>query len=75
MANNRLYLYDPEEGDKFLLAKGWGDGWAVWGGGTGNERPLEDRLQEWLDARDVSAAYNMERTTLRLITEADPESD
>lgn len=71
MANNRLYLYDPETGAKVLLAKGW-DGWQVWDDQAGE--PLVDRLAEFLELTDIRAATNAnERTTLRLITEADPE--
>lgn len=29
MSNNRLYIKDTETGEKFLLAKGWGNGWRL----------------------------------------------
>lgn len=72
MANNRLYLFDPnEDGEKpkrFLLAKSLGAGWVFW-----YKTDIESRIQElddWLISRDTGASYGDARATeLSLITE------
>lgn len=72
MANNRLYLYDPESNEAFLLAKSIGEGWYL-----SPRHELDDimgRLEKWLELRDLSASVgNCEnrRTQLQLMTEAD----
>lgn len=69
MANNRLYLFDPSDGGRILLAKSFGNGWEI--------RCTAERLQEWMDARDVGASYGcgneIGRTVLAL--EADHDHD
>lgn len=63
MANNRLYIEDTATGERFMLAKGWGDGWEVY--------PLAHQLTDWLKCRDMAAAIGQPKTTLRLVTEND----
>ncbi len=52
MANNRLYIEDPEnesgEGP-FLLAKSMGTGWYLRFGNNETAEGFCDRLQKWLD--------------------------
>lgn len=76
MANNRLYIVDRTTGDAFLLAKSFGVGWQVWGGerAVGEAGvPLEERLEAWLDGRDMEAAYGTpsRETVLALACEQD----
>jgi hypothetical protein len=42
MANNRLYLYDPENNTAVMVAKTFGSGWQTYPG-------LHSRLQKWFD--------------------------
>ena len=81
MANNRLYLYDPETHETFLLAVTVGEGWYVQAGGPMTqpyaERLYHDhfalRLNAWLTDRDYGAAWSnaQDTTTLQLCTEHD----
>lgn len=82
MANNRLYLFDPEDGEAFLLCKTSGDGWIPYAPGplvqSYEERdahnPLAFRLMNWLRLRDMDASYGNclnVQTGLVLCTEAD----
>lgn len=67
MANNRLYLRDPETGEQMLLAKSFGLGWSVY--------PTVDELSAWLEGRDVAASYGncaSQGTRLQLVAENDP---
>jgi hypothetical protein len=71
VANNRLYLYDPEAHEAFLLAKSSGAGWHL-----APRYELDDllgRLQRWLEWRDGGASSGNcgGLTTLRLMTEGD----
>lgn len=67
MANNRLYIYDPETGDKFMIAKSLSDGWYI-----KDPEKLGHELEAWLDGRDMSAAYSGTGSTeLKLLTEGD----
>jgi hypothetical protein len=72
MANNRLFLYDPEANEAFMLAKSSGEGWYVW-----SRHELDDvmgRLERWCERRDVGASYGNclnGLTVLRLMTEGD----
>ena len=43
MANNRLYIYDPENNSAFMLAKTMGSGWYV------QNQNLVDDFERWLD--------------------------
>lgn len=70
MANNRLYIVNPETGEKFCLAKSFGDGWQTW-----HDAPemLEQKLNEFFDGADVEASFGnsaqMKPTKLYLTTE------
>lgn len=67
MANNRLYLYDPESGEKFMLAKSLSNGWYI-----NNPETFADNLEEWLDMKDLAASYGgTGSTSLILVTEKD----
>jgi hypothetical protein len=72
MANNRLYIYDPESNEAFLLAKSIGEGWY-----PSPRHELDDvmgRLERWFELRDFGAAYGNcinGKTQLVLMTEAD----
>lgn len=69
MANNRLYLRDKRTGDLFLLAKSFGNGWALW---NLEEPERLDRLQRWLEDHDGDASYHNcygKPTALELLTE------
>lgn len=67
MANNRLYIYDPETGEKFMIAKAFSDGWRV-----KDHEKLGHDLEAWLDGRDMSATYGGTGSTeLKLLTEGD----
>jgi hypothetical protein len=67
MANNRLYLYDPESGEKFMLAKSFANGWYI----KNSESFVED-LEKWLDGKDLAASYGgTGSTSLLLIAEGD----
>lgn len=75
MANNRLYIYDPETNEAYMLAKTMGDGWYPsqrgWSDGTtlqfeGAEAWLE-RLTEWLQFRDQPASYGNAHEKSRLV--------
>jgi len=65
MANNRLYIEDTKNGDRFLVAKSSGCGWS-W-------RKSTEEMQTWLEEenRDIEVAWNSEYTPsqLRLVTE------
>lgn len=73
MANNRLYLVDLENGEKFMLAKGWGSGWVVWDCPQG--KPLAEQLHEWLQHRDIESAIGNPKSYLTIMTENDPQID
>lgn len=66
MANNRLFIYDPETNEAFMLAKSIGNGWFP---------ELTDawfnRLASWLEFRDQLASYGnaTETSRLQLLTE------
>jgi hypothetical protein len=64
MANNRLYLYDPETDEEFLLAKGFMDGWIITLRGYG----FIEKFQEFLDGKDLNSAAGTD-TELLLLTE------
>lgn len=73
MANNRLYILDPETNESFMLAKALGDGWYIH-----NPEDFAQRLEQWLDGRDMAASYGgiNVQTELRLCTELDlPDPD
>ena len=66
MANNRLYIIDTETKEEILLAKSFGSGWDV--------RCTIEQLNEWLEERDLDAAYGNTGelpTTLKLMCEND----
>lgn len=66
MANNRLYIKDLETGERFLIAKSWGDGWICW-------HHLE-MLTEWFGGRDGKASYgNTSNTKSNLMLETENE--
>lgn len=72
MADNRLYLYDPETGEKFTLAKSTGSSWYI----KDSDR-FGAELDEWLSGRtDARATYGgTGSTSLQLLTEGDlPEN-
>jgi hypothetical protein len=66
MANNRLYIRDTQTGEKLLLAKSFGNGWALWESSV-------DKFEEWCASRDVQASYTNTGgpTMLELITEGE----
>jgi hypothetical protein len=64
MANNRLYLFDPEDGSQVLIAKGFGAGW--------DARNLE-AVADWLLDRDIGGSDAGGVTRLQLRTEYGPE--
>jgi hypothetical protein len=72
MANNRLFLYDPESHEAFMLAKSSGEGWYL-----ALRYELDDmlaRLDQWFELRDLGASYGNcvnRLTSLRLMTEGD----
>lgn len=67
MANNRLYLYDPESGEKFMLAKAYAEGWYI-----KSPENFAEELEKWLDMKDLSASYGgTGSTSLQLLTEGD----
>ena len=71
MANNRLYIQDPENNEQFMLAKSMGDGWQI-----RDEEYLGALLSKWLELRDMEASYgnvHEVKTKLILICENDPE--
>jgi hypothetical protein len=76
MANNRLYLYDPESNEAFMLAKSSGEGWSIW-----SRHELDDvmgRLERWFALRDYQASYRNcvnGLTTLQLMTDGDLPAD
>lgn len=61
MANNRLYIKDPETGSRMMIAKSAGSGWYVCHG----------EIDEWFNLKDVEASYDMcpGKTTLVLESE------
>ena len=71
MANNRLYIYDRETGDKFCLCKTMGAGWYPF---EPDGQPLGPRLWEWIRDRDQNASGFKDdgKTQLFLVTENDP---
>ena len=74
MANNRLYIVDPTNGDYFMLCKSMGDGWYPRGQNEG-EPTFAERLEQWMDGRDIDAAYTNpgpSKTRLILMCENDP---
>jgi hypothetical protein len=66
MANERLYIQDTETGETLMLAKSFGPPWDI--------RITIDKLQSWLDGRDIEATCGLHPgkgdTKLRLVTEA-----
>lgn len=68
MANNRLFLYCPENNTVCHIAKAFGDGWFV----PGNI-DLEAALNAFFDDPDcdMESSYTGEATTLRLLCEND----
>ena len=72
MADNRLFIIDTETGEKFCLCKSMSDGWYV-----KDATSLGDDLTEWLDMRDIDAAYGTgdTQTKLILVTENSKEYD
>ena len=72
MADNRLFIIDTETGEKFCLCKSYSTGWYV-----KNPASLGDELTEWLDMRDIDAAYGTgdTQTELILVTENSKEYD
>jgi hypothetical protein len=67
MATNRLYLYDPETGEKFVLAKALAEGWYI-----KNPETFAVDLEKWLDGKDIPASYGgTGSTSLQLLTEGD----
>jgi hypothetical protein len=73
MANNRLYLYDPDTHEAFLLAKTLASGWYVNYRRAGDGPEVGEDLDGWFELRDVGASYGScaEPTRLRLCTEQD----
>ncbi len=72
MANNRLYLYDPDTKEKFMLAKCFGEKWEVW-----HEDDFSKRFQEWIEKiEDDQAIYGASGSTkLKVLSEGDlPEN-
>jgi truncated hemoglobin YjbI len=61
MANNRLYIVDPDTGEQLTLAKGWGDGWV-------SEPEIGAALESFLNGRERQASERG-ATKLRLQTE------
>ncbi len=64
MANNRLYILDAESGEKFCVAKSFGDGWE-W-------RAVPEAITQWLKLRDPNASYSnfgKNPSELRFVTE------
>lgn len=63
MANNRLYISNTENGERILLAKGWGGGgWRIW---------EPEKLAEWLANKniDTNNDYDGAPTKLVLVTD------
>lgn len=62
MANNRLYILDKTSGDKFLLAKSFGEGWNLWWPGSINDDQTELLLERiniftaWINSHDLLAS-------------------
>lgn len=76
MANNRLYLYDRESNEAFMLAKSSGEGW--YPAPRGELDDLMGRLRQWFELRDYGASYGNcfnGFTTLQLMTERDLPAD
>ena len=76
MANNRLYLYDPESNEAFMLAKSIGEGWYL--APRGELDDIMGRLQRWFELRDYGASYGNcvnGLTGLKLMTEGDLPAD
>ena len=74
MANNRLYLYDPETGDGVMIARGHGDGWCVYPELMLRLDEFFERLHE--NAPDgASFGISDSPTKLALIAENDPRFD
>ena len=81
MANNRLYIVDPDPesninldtgktGTPFLLAKSMGEGWYVY---CDDPAEFVDRLNKWFELRDTNASFQTIHgpTTLVLKTEGE----
>lgn len=70
MANNRLYIYNPESRKMFMLAKSLGRKWRV----TDNANSFVERLNSYLEDVSDEAQYGCsdKPTRLLLITENDP---
>lgn len=71
MANNRLFLFNPENNSACFIAKAFGDGWYV-----PENLDLKTALNTFFDAPDMdcdlaSATFLDVETNLRLITEKD----
>ena len=64
MAENRLFIYDPDTNDAVCIGKGYVDGW----------RTHIDYQDDWFDAHPE---YNPTVTRFRLVTEHDipPDAD
>lgn len=86
MANNRLFIVDTETGERIMLAKSFGQGWATRqraylpeGATEWTEEAAEEwiaRLDNWLDLRDFQASYGNtddQPSRLRLVTENEIE--
>lgn len=70
MANNRLYIYDDETGERILLAKSFGNGWALWGN-------FQKEFNKWAESRDVNASYGnceLQKTAFFIAAEGDREN-
>lgn len=66
MANNRLYIYDPESKKAVCIAKGWAFGW--------KSIQVADHIREWLNEVEEWSGCN-HSTRLQLITETDLPED
>ena len=67
MANNRLFICDPEDKTWIMLAKGFGMGWEL--------RCSESDLASFLEDREYGATYDGGPTALVLHTESTLPSD
>lgn len=69
MANNRLYIVDPESGEHFLLARSTTESWYV----ASDPETFVARLNEWFEMKDPKATFGSINglTTLVLKTEGD----
>ena len=70
MANNRLYIQDPENNEQFMLAKSMGHGWYI------PDDNFIERFEKWMELKDIAASYgNVDevKTKLILVCENDPD--